>query len=228
LGDDKYREYADHIHSSGAHLLELIGAILDFAKTENGRYGLNPVLADPAPVARECAEMIRGEVERAGLNLLVTVKPGLPETMIDKRAVKQILLNLLSNAVKFTADGEIEIIVEEKCGAIDFTVRDTGIGMKNVMLAKLGGRYSDTHQSGVRGTEGSGLGLSLAFSLAKLHGGLLRLDSEPGEGTTARLTLPVRRSFSADQNVTKGFSAGDIQSQLDRVNAFRRERANAA
>ncbi len=229
LGHEKYKEYAEHIHASGAHLMELIGAILDFAKVEEGRYVLSPAIAAPGPVARECAEMVRGEAEKAGLKLLVNIASDLPETMIDKRAVRQILLNLLSNAVKFTAEGEIELSVEEKCGAIDFTVRDTGVGMNTVVLSKLGGRWSDTHQNGVRGTKGAGLGLSLAFSLAKLHGGNLRLDSEPGAGTTARLTLPVRRVFAQPaQETAAPASPPDIQSQFDRVNAYRRERAKAA
>ena len=226
LGDDKYREYAELIHSSGAHLMDLIGAVLDSAKIRAGRFELTPQPGDPGAVARECAAMIRTETEKAELNFIVNIAPDLPEAMIDARAVKQILINLLSNAVKFTGEGEIELTVEEKCGALDFVVRDTGIGMNRTVLAKLGGRFSDTHQSGVRGTDGAGLGLALAFSLAKLHGGALRIDSEPGEGTTARLTLPLRGPQAGAPAAVNG--AGDIQSQLDRVNAYRRERAKQA
>ncbi len=225
LGHEKYAEYVGDIHAAGAHLQELIASLFDYAKVETGRYGLNPVLAAPGPAARECAAMIRSEAARAGLSLRVNIAPDLPETMIDARVVKQILINLLTNAVKFTAEGEIELSVEEKCGALDFTVRDTGIGMNAMVLAKQGGRYSDTHQNGVRGAKGSGLGLSLAFSLAKLHGGALRLQSEPGKGTSARFTLPVRRAFAGGQSPAVSPSACDIQSQLDRVNAYRRDRA---
>ncbi len=226
LGHEKYVEYVGDIHAAGAHLQDLIASLFDYAKVETGRYDLHPVLGAPGPVARECAAMIRDEAARAGLSLRVNIAPDLPETMIDVRAVKQILINLLTNAVKFTAEGEIELSVEEKCGALDFTVRDTGIGMNAIELAKQGGRYSDTHKDGVRGAKGSGLGLSLAFSLAKLHGGALRLQSELGKGTTARLTLPVRRSFAGGQESSAvSASVCDIQSQLDRVNAYRRDRA---
>lgn len=225
-GAEKYKEYAEFIHSSGAHLMELIGAILDSAKMQAGRYALDPKPTDPAEIARDCAAMIRNEAERAGLKLIVTIAQDLPEAMIDARAVKQILINLLANAVKFTGEGEVELKVEEKCGALDFIVRDTGIGMNRTVLAKLGGRFSDTHQNGVRGAEGTGLGLSLCFSLAKLHGGALRFDSEPGEGTIARLTLPLKHNRAATG--ARGYDAADIQSQLDRVNAYRRERARAS
>ncbi len=229
LGSEKYKEYAGHIHSSGAHLLELIGSILDSAKVDAGRYALAPALTTPGPIVRDCAEMVRGQAEKAGLELTVNIAPGLSEAMLDTRAVKQILINLLSNAVKFTAEGGVEISVSEKCGALDFVVRDTGIGMNQIALAKLGGRYTEIHQNGVRGSTGTGLGLSLAFSLAKLHGGALRLDSAPGEGTTARLTLPLRSSRSDFTAPQLGLGrASDIQSQLDRVAQYRRERASKA
>ncbi len=227
LGDEKYKEYADDIHASGRHLMDLIGSILDSAKIEADNYRLAPVLADPTPIARDCAAMIKGETEKAGLALIVEIAPNLPETLIDQRAIKQILINLLTNAVKFTEKGSITLSVKEKNGALDFTVRDTGIGMSQIALAKLGGRFSDLHQNGVRGADGAGLGLSLSFALAKLHGGVLVMDSLPGEGTTARFTLPIHQSL--DDIQTGDLSRpGDIQSQLDRVARFRRERAEAA
>jgi len=229
LGNDKYKEYAGYIHSSGAHLLDLIGTILDSAKVDAGRYALTPKLTAPGPIAHDCAEMVRGQADEAGLKLTVNIAPNLPEVMLDARAVKQILINLLSNAVKFTAEGGIELSVSENCGALDFVVRDTGIGMSQIALAKLGGRFTEVHQNGVRGSTGSGLGLSLAFSLAKLHGGALRLDSAAGEGTIARLTLPLRKSWGDFGSPQPEFSrAGDIQSQLDRVARYRRERATKA
>jgi signal transduction histidine kinase len=227
LGDEKYKEYAEHIHASGAHLMGLIGSILDYAKLGADRYQIAPALADPGPVAQDCAAMIRGEAEAAGLTLTVEIAPGLPEILIDKQAVKQILINLLSNAVKFTAAGEVKLSVSEKCGALDFVVSDTGVGMSQVALAKLGVRFTDLHQNGVRGTKGAGLGLSLAFALAKQHGGALVFDSAQGEGTIARLTLPVRRSLDDASGISLS-RPGDIQSQLDRVAQFRREHAEKA
>jgi len=241
LGDDKYREYADHIHGSGAHLMELISAVLDAAKLEAGRYELAPAPVAPGALARECAEMVRGEAETAGLDLVVSVSPDLPEAMLDKRAVKQILINLLSNAVKFTAAGGVSLSVTQKGGVLDFTVRDTGIGMSEDALAQLGRRFTEAHQNGVRGTKGAGLGLALAMSLAELHGGAVSLASTPGEGTVARLSLPLGDALADPAPAAKPAPAGDdraparielaaddIQSQLDRVAAYRRERAAKA
>jgi signal transduction histidine kinase len=229
IGHDKYREYAGLIHSSGAHLADLIAAILDRAKIDAGRYRLTPALAAPGPLAAACAEMVRGEAEKAGLALKVDIAPELSETMLDARAVRQILINLLSNAVKFTAAGEIGLHVSERDGVLSFDVSDTGVGMSQMALARLGERFTDIHKSGVRGAAGTGLGLSLAFSLAKLHGGALTFSSAPGEGTIARLDLPVRKTL-AEMSEAGLSGAADIQSQLDRVAQYRRERGarNAA
>ncbi len=225
LGHEKYREYVGHIKSSGGHLADLIASVLDRAKLDAGRYKLTPALAEPGALARDCAEMVRGESEKAGLALRVDIAPGLPECMLDARAVKQILINLLTNAVKFTASGEIALSVKEVDRTLVMEVSDTGVGMSQMALARLGERFTGLHKSGVRGTPGAGLGLSLAFSLAKLHGGALDLASAPGEGTTASLRLPVARSLSDFSGAGLAVS-GDIQSQLDRVTQFRKERAD--
>jgi len=226
LGHAKYKEYADDIYASGLHLSSVISAAQDFAKVEADRYVIKREMASPADIVRDCAAIVRESAERAGLTLKVDIASGVPEAMVDARAIRQILINLLSNAVKFTKEGEIAISVEEKCGALDFTVSDTGVGMNDVVLAKLGGRYTDTHRDGVRGADGTGLGLSLCFKLARLHGGALKLNSAPGEGTTARLTVPLKENSVRDADFNQ---STDIQSQLDRVNAFRRDRAvNAA
>lgn len=223
LGHEKYREYARDIKSSGSHLADLIASILDQAKLDAGRYKLEPALAEPGALARECAAMVRGEAEKAGLALRVDIAPALTQTMLDARAVKQILINLLTNAVKFTGEGEVALKVSEKDRILTFEVADTGVGMSQMALARLGERFTGLHKSGVRGAAGAGLGLSLAFSLAKLHGGALELSSAPGEGTTATLRLPVAQSLGEAAGAGLDVS-GDIQSQLDRVAHFRRER----
>ncbi|WDI32212.1 PAS domain-containing sensor histidine kinase [Hyphococcus flavus] len=224
LGHDKYREYADLIHATGGHASDLIAAMLDRAKLDAGRYELAPALSSPAPLARTCAEMVRGEAERAGLDLNVEIAEDLPETMLDASAVRRIIVNLLNNAVKFTADGAVTLSVREKDGAIEFSVIDTGVGMSQTALARLGERFTALHKNGVRGTGGTGLGLSMAYRLANLHGGVLKLTSAPGEGTVAHFVLPVRKSLKemTGANITTG--PADIQSQLDRVAQYRRER----
>ena len=203
VGHPRYAEYAEHIRASGEHLLDLVVSLLDMARIDADRLSLAPVLADPAQLAEECAAMVRGAAESAGLKLIVEAGDNLPECVLDPRAVRQILLNLLSNAVKFTSDGEIRLearLDEADGNKIVFTVTDTGIGMSAQDLAKLGPRFTHAHGAGVRGADGAGLGLSLAFRLAELHGGGLSLFSSPGEGVRARLELPLdARPFARRQ-----------------------------
>lgn len=224
LGHDKYREYAELIHATGGHAADLISAILDQAKLDAGRYELTPALLAPAPLAATCAEMLRGEAERAGLALNIEIDEGLPETMLDAGAVRRILVNLLNNAVKFTADGSVTLRVCEQDGCIEFAVIDTGVGMSQTALARLGERFTDLHKSGVRGAAGTGLGLSMAYRLAQLHGGALKLSSAPGEGTIARFIVPVCKSLKEMTGAVISTGPADIQSQLDRVAQYRRER----
>lgn len=223
IGHPKYAEYAEHIHASGLHLAELVGAMLDRGRIDAGRYRLEPVLTDPAAPARAAAAMLRAEAEKAGLSYRLDIAGDLDEAMLDPKAVRQILINLLSNAVKFTAAGEVSLRVAQEDGVLVFTVADTGVGMSQTALARLGERFTGLHKSGVRGAGGAGLGLSLAYSLAKLHGGALTLSSAPGEGSVATLRLPACRTL-AELNAAGLMASADIQSQLDRVAQFRRER----
>ncbi|MEM9263846.1 MAG: HAMP domain-containing sensor histidine kinase, partial [Pseudomonadota bacterium] len=177
VGHPRYGEYADHIHSSGQHLLDLVKSILDLARIEADRLTLSPALADPITVARECTAMVRQSAEANGLSLIVEAADDIGECALDKRAVRQILINLLSNAVKFTSDGEVRLSVDAGPAEITtfdptnalsdqqclvFTVKDTGIGMDRETLERLGPRYTDAQGLGVRGSDGAGIGLSLA------------------------------------------------------------------
>jgi signal transduction histidine kinase len=237
LGHDKYREYAAHIRASGAHLLDLVSAILDMAKIEAGRLELQRELIEPSELARECAGIMRHAAEAAGLKLVVDVPPDLPSALLDPRAVRQILLNLLSNAVKFTSDGEVRLAATLEGGDIVFTVSDTGVGMSAEELKRLGPRFSALAADGVRGAKGAGLGLALAAALAELHEGTLTLQSAPGEGMTARVRLPVKapaaparrfhlRPVAAASSAQK--PVPPVLTQLERVARYRRERASAA
>lgn len=235
LGHDKYAEYAQHIRASGGHLLDLVTSLLDLSRIEAGRFALHCEMTDIGAVAQECASMVRLSAEKAGLRLVTRIEEDLPESWIDPRALRQILLNLLSNAVKFTSDGEVALEARREGEEIVLTVTDTGVGMSKEDLAKLGARYTAAQGDGVRGAKGTGLGLALAFALAELHGGSLKLDSAPGEGVKASLRLPVRvpqrprRLEDLRQNAAaRARPAPDVLTQLERIEAYRRERSRSA
>ncbi|MEZ5929018.1 MAG: HAMP domain-containing sensor histidine kinase [Parvularculaceae bacterium] len=231
----KYLEYAHHIRASGGHLLDLVTSLLDLSRIEAKRFALQCEMTQIGPIAKECAAMVRLSAEKAGLKLIDDIEDDLPESWIDPRALRQILLNLLSNAVKFTSDGEVVLGAHRKGEEIVLTVTDTGVGMNAIELARLGKRFSDMQADGVRGAKGTGLGLALAFALAELHGGALDLESAPGEGVKATLRLPVRtpqrpRRLESLKKTDAALiqPAPDVLTQLERINAYRRERRASA
>ncbi len=236
VGHDNYTQYAEHIRMAGRHLLDLVNVVLDLSRIEADRFALQRVAADPAAIARECAAIMRHTAETARLRLTADIDADLPECFLDPRALRQILLNLLSNAVKFTSDGEVRLMARRDGDALVFTVKDDGVGMSAEALAKIGARFTSAQGAGVRGQGGAGLGLSLAMSLAELHGGRIDLQSAPGEGLTAVVRLPVvaapeRDSVRAVLNLSRDDVLAEphakAATELDRIMAARRARLNA-
>ena len=183
----KQAEYLDDIHASGRHLLSLINDILDLSKIEAGRMDLD-VSSFAAPAALEAAmSLVRERAQRQGISLSLVVDPGLGEVRADERKFKQILLNLLTNSVKFTpAGGTVAVRARLNGGGLEVAVRDTGIGIAPEEQTKV---FEEFRQVGPR-TEGTGLGLALTKRFIELHGGNIRLESAPGQGSTFIFTVP--------------------------------------
>ena len=196
LGHERYRQYADDIHTAGTHLLGLITRILDISKAEAGKLEVAPIDLDPRSALDTAVPLIRGDAEAKGIRLSVE----LPETPLtcraDPQALKQILLNLLSNAVKFTPNGGT-VIVRLRALAhagVEFVVRDSGIGMAAADLPRLMKPFEQAARGYGRQNGGTGLGLPLVDSLVRLHGGTLDVESTVGVGTTVTVRLPSLQS----------------------------------
>ncbi len=190
----KYSEYADLIHDSGQHMLDLIGDVLDISKIEAGKYELSYDDFDIADVTRSAMKMIRPAADAAEVILDADIDDSRPMMIrADRRAVRQIVLNLLSNAVKFTPKGGriTTKVAKDKNGAVTLRVEDTGSGMNEAELAIAGTPYVQGEGGKKAQARGTGLGLSLVKSLAELHGGTFTIESTPGEGTTAGINLPA-------------------------------------
>jgi len=188
----KYSEYADLIHDSGQHMLDLIGDVLDISKIEAGKYELSYDDFDIADVTRSAMKMIRPAADSAEVILDAEIDDSRPMMIrADRRAVRQIALNLLSNAVKFTPKGGrvTTKLVKHDDGTISLSVEDTGSGMSEAELAIAGTPYVQGKGGKQSDARGTGLGLSLVRSLTQLHGGKFTLDSQVGEGTAASVTL---------------------------------------
>ena len=191
--NSKQDDYLKDIHSSGRHLLNLINDILDLSKVEAGRMELDLAAFDlPAAIANAMA-LIRERAQRHEIALRIDVDPRLGSVVADERKLKQILLNLLSNAVKFTPDGgRIDVRARIVGDDLEIAVEDTGIG---IAAADHEAVFEEFRQVGRQYTskqEGTGLGLALARRFVELHGGLIRVESEPGKGSVFTFTLPLK------------------------------------
>ena len=189
--NDKQDDYLKDIFSSGKHLLSLINDILDLSKIEAGRMELDLGDFDAAQALANAMVLVRERAQTHGIGLSLEADPGIGDIRADERKFKQILLNLLSNAVKFTPDGG-KVMVRASLieGGIEVAVSDTGVGISQEdqlvvfdEFRQVGRHYTNKH-------EGTGLGLALTKRFVELHGGTLRLESEPGVGSTFTFTLP--------------------------------------
>ena len=192
----KYAEYADLIHDSGQHMLDLIGDVLDLSKVEVGKYDLVYTGFDAADVIRSTIKMVRPAADAAEVLLDTEIDTSQGELLIeaDRKAVRQMLLNLLSNAIKFTPKGG-RVVVQAKSlgGSLNITVRDNGAGMSADDLERVGRPFVQSRTGQDSDARGSGLGLSLVKSLVDLHGGRFSLASQPEKGTSAEIYLPITR-----------------------------------
>lgn len=193
--NEKQDDYLKDIHSSGQHLLSLINDILDLAKVEAGRMELNIGNFDLPTAIDNALTLIRERATRHGISLAAQVDPRLGELNADERKLKQILLNLLSNAVKFTpAGGRITVSAGLLGDMVEIAVNDTGIGIAREDQAAVFEEFKQVGTDYARKAEGTGLGLALTRKLVELHGGTMRLESEPGKGSIFAFTLPLNAS----------------------------------
>jgi cell cycle sensor histidine kinase DivJ len=186
----RYQEYSRLIHESGAHLLDLINSVLDMSKIEAGKFELNEELFDLEETAQGAVRFLKIPAERAGVALKLSIAPNARLMFADRRAVKQILVNLLSNGVKYTPPGGEVRVTARFAQGVEIVVRDSGTGISKADLERLGRPFEQVENAQTRAKEGTGLGLALVKSLAKMHGGEAILESALGEGTTVTVRLP--------------------------------------
>ncbi|MGZ5930127.1 MAG: PAS domain-containing sensor histidine kinase [Rhizomicrobium sp.] len=183
LGNERYEEYADIIHDSGQHLLDLISDMLDMAKIEAGKLKLNFERVNLTDAIRDAASLMQDRADAGGVEMMIEEMPRLFVTA-DRRAVKQILLNLLSNAIKFTPEGGRVSIAADQCeDKVRVIVRDTGIGIAPEDLSRLGAPFEQARSNPFVAQGGTGLGLALIKSLSESHGGGVTIESVVGQGT---------------------------------------------
>jgi len=192
--DPKQHDYLHKIDMSAKALLGIINDILDFSKIEAGKLDMESTGFRLEDVMNNLANLICVKAEEKKLELLFRVDPETPTALIgDPLRLGQILINLANNAVKFTEKGEIVVSVvpldkDESTATLQFSVQDSGIGMTEEQRSKLFQAFSQADTSTTRKYGGTGLGLTISKRLCEMMGGRIRVDSEPGVGSTFTFT----------------------------------------
>jgi PAS domain S-box-containing protein len=195
LGAPQYRTYAKDIHASGRLLLDIINDILDISKIEAGRMELFPETVAVGEAVDYCLRLVSGRAQTSGVALRSDIPEALPSLRVDPRAIRQILNNLLTNAVKFTPkDGTITVTAHPSGSDwVDIAVADTGIGIAARDIPKVLEPFGQADNPLSRRQQGTGLGLPIVKALVEMSGGTFTLGSQPGQGTTVTIRLPVAR-----------------------------------
>jgi PAS domain S-box-containing protein len=225
---DPQRQLLETMHRSAESLLVLVNDILDFSKIEAGKMSLEVADVELRSLIADVVTLTAEAAKKKGLIIQVQLAPDIPaELRGDPVRLRQILFNLVGNAIKFTEQGEIVVSVKTvPCHQSDFdavmlqwTVKDSGIGMTVEQQARLFGAYSQAEVSTARRYGGTGLGLMICRQLVELMGGTITMESMPGKGSTFSYStslLPAIQRTTSVQAVKPS-----IASMADRATPLR-------
>ncbi len=199
-------EFAQTIHSAGTDLLQLINDILDLSKVEAGKMDVHLADVAVAGIVEYVEATFRPLTAEKDLDFTVEIGGDVPRVLYsDQHRLQQVLRNLLSNAVKFTAAGRVTLVIRQAGGerftsapltaaehVVAFEVTDTGIGIEPEQLRTIFEAFQQADGTISRKFGGTGLGLSISREIARLIGGEIHVESNPGHGSTFTLYLPVR------------------------------------
>ncbi len=203
-------QFVDTIRNKGDQLLELITSLLDMSKFEQGSIQLKREPVDPVALLKDVAATASIAANKKSVSIAVVDDQPLPRFFADAARMRQVIQNLTDNAIKFTQPGgkvvldarPVEMVPGDAADdsgfvlmmagerAVEFTVRDTGIGIPDEELNKVFDAFYQVDGSVTREHGGTGLGLSIVKKLVDAHGGSVRVESEVGRGSTFYVTIP--------------------------------------
>jgi CheY-like chemotaxis protein/HPt (histidine-containing phosphotransfer) domain-containing protein len=204
--NDRQRRFAKAVYRSGESLLEIINDILDFSKIEAGRLELAPTDFSLRGLVEDTLELLAPRAHEKALELSFYEAPGLPASVYgDPLRLRQVLTNLVANAIKFTERGEVVVDlrpaeVQDEPGELmlQFSVRDTGIGIEPDVLPRLFSAFTQANGGMSRRYGGTGLGLAISKQLIELMGGRIQVKSAPGVGSDFCFRVPVLPAEGGD------------------------------
>jgi signal transduction histidine kinase/CheY-like chemotaxis protein/HPt (histidine-containing phosphotransfer) domain-containing protein len=217
------REGVMTVKSSADSLLTILNQILDFSKIESRKLELESVEFSPRDIVERAIKSLAVTAREKTLVLRSDVDPRVPPRVVgDPVRFQQILANLITNAIKFTDRGKIIVTVREDARVAESTrlsvsVADTGIGIPTEAQQTIFEPFRQADGSTTRRYGGTGLGLTISSTLVKMMGGAMRVESEPGVGSTFTFTLPLDIPAEAERGEPLPIRAGDPMCQPRRV-----------
>lgn len=186
------RKQVDTVSISGDFLLSIINDILEFSKIESGQLEIEEREFDFSKSFDQLIDAISNQIFQKGLDFSVIIDPKVPKRLVsDETRLKQVLMNLIGNAIKFTPKGEVVVEVKNCNSHLQFSVKDTGVGIPEKKLTSIFGSFSQVDVSDNRKYGGSGLGLTISKSIVEALGGEMSVESEEAIGTVFSFTVPL-------------------------------------
>jgi two-component system phosphate regulon sensor histidine kinase PhoR len=171
-------------------LTQMVSELLELTRIESGQVPLELDPTKPATLLNAAVERLGVQAERAGLKLHIDCPADIPEIYADAPRLGQALVNLLHNAIKFTPEGgEVTLTARQKTDVVEFSVKDTGIGIPDEDLPRIFERFYKADHA--RASGGTGLGLAITRHLVEAHGGHIWVESLEGRGSTFYFTIPI-------------------------------------
>jgi two-component system, cell cycle sensor histidine kinase PleC len=197
-GPEKVQQYSEYIKQAAEHLLSLINGILDVSKIQAGKLSVDPEPMTLVSILDSTLLITDAKAKEKNITVESHVAQNLPLLLADPLRMKQIIINLLSNAVKFTPDwGRVRLDASVQTeGFATISVSDTGPGMDASEIETAMSPFGQVEAGFNKRHEGTGLGLPIAYALARLHGGDLRIQSSKGAGTRVSIFIPLAATVS--------------------------------
>ncbi len=190
--NEEQDRFISNVLKSGRHLLELINDILDISRIESGNLKYEPENLNISSLLKETIVIIQPVANNKDLDVIYDIRPEELYVYADPVKIREIMYNLLSNAIKFTPEkGRIEVISKLVNDHIQISVSDSGIGIPRTEHKNIFDPFKQVDSALNRKYSGTGLGLALVKKYVQMHNGDIRVDSEPGKGSTFTFRLPV-------------------------------------
>lgn len=210
------KELLEESLKSTRRMVDLVNELLDISRIEQGRKQLSWAKGNFASVCEELVKALQPLAQKKNLELTLDKEGDMPDSFIDEKAIYQVINNFVDNAIKYTAEGYVKVTCRHEGKNAEIEIKDSGIGMTEVEQKDLFTRFSRGSEAEKMFPNGSGLGMFVAKTMLKQHGGEIKLESEKGKGTTFTLVLPLYNDISevpqaSDQEVLDVVPAEEVK-----------------